>query len=249
MPAAAREAGGPEPRINQAGDRLAARARWPLRRATRSPARDALLARSLDEAVAELTKRFGADMQSWKYGQERYHHALHPPPADGRRQRRDAREAERRPAAARRRRHDDQRHRQRRQPDLRRLVQDHRRHRGLGQLGRHQHAGTVGQPRQPALSRSVRAVGAGQLLHRRLLAQEGGVGDGERHAARTGARRARRAVMRHGDTRSRDITMSDLRIPRQLSKRALRDLRDLQCFRRSSVLRPSRRIARAGSST
>ena len=38
--------------------------------------RDALVARSMDEAVAELTKRFGADMQNWKYGQERYHHAL-----------------------------------------------------------------------------------------------------------------------------------------------------------------------------
>jgi len=38
--------------------------------------RDALLAKSLDEAVAELTKRFGADMQAWKYGQEKYHHAL-----------------------------------------------------------------------------------------------------------------------------------------------------------------------------
>jgi penicillin amidase len=38
--------------------------------------RDALLAKSMDEAVAELTKRFGADMQAWKYGQERYHHAL-----------------------------------------------------------------------------------------------------------------------------------------------------------------------------
>lgn len=38
--------------------------------------RDALLARSLDEAVAELTKRFGADMQAWKYGQDTYHHAL-----------------------------------------------------------------------------------------------------------------------------------------------------------------------------
>ena len=38
--------------------------------------RDALVAKSLDEAVAELTKRFGADMQAWKYGQEKYHHAL-----------------------------------------------------------------------------------------------------------------------------------------------------------------------------
>jgi penicillin amidase len=39
--------------------------------------RDALVARSMDEAVAELTKRFGADMQAWKYGQApAYHHAL-----------------------------------------------------------------------------------------------------------------------------------------------------------------------------
>lgn len=37
--------------------------------------RDALVARSMDEAVAELTKRFGPDMQGWQYGQERYHHA------------------------------------------------------------------------------------------------------------------------------------------------------------------------------
>jgi len=38
--------------------------------------RAALVARSMDEAIAELTKRFGADMQAWKYGQEKYHHAL-----------------------------------------------------------------------------------------------------------------------------------------------------------------------------
>jgi penicillin amidase len=38
--------------------------------------RDALVARSLEEAVAELTKRFGADMPAWTYGQERYHHVL-----------------------------------------------------------------------------------------------------------------------------------------------------------------------------
>ncbi len=39
-------------------------------------ARDALVAKSMDEAVAELTKRFGPDMQAWKYGQEKFHHAL-----------------------------------------------------------------------------------------------------------------------------------------------------------------------------
>jgi penicillin amidase len=39
-------------------------------------ARDALVALSLDEAVAELTKRFGPDMQAWGYGQARFHHAL-----------------------------------------------------------------------------------------------------------------------------------------------------------------------------
>jgi penicillin amidase len=38
--------------------------------------RDAIVARSMDEAVAELTKRFGPDMQAWKYGQEKFHHAL-----------------------------------------------------------------------------------------------------------------------------------------------------------------------------
>ena len=39
-------------------------------------ARDGLLALSMDEAVAELTKRFGADAAQWKYGREGYHHAL-----------------------------------------------------------------------------------------------------------------------------------------------------------------------------
>ncbi len=46
-------------------------------------ARDALIARSLDEAVAELSTRFGADMQNWKYGQERFHHALIRHPLSG----------------------------------------------------------------------------------------------------------------------------------------------------------------------
>ncbi len=39
-------------------------------------ARDALVAASLDEAVAEITKRFGPDSRGWTYGQERFHHAL-----------------------------------------------------------------------------------------------------------------------------------------------------------------------------
>ncbi|MBA3269813.1 MAG: penicillin acylase family protein [Acidobacteria bacterium] len=39
-------------------------------------ARDALLAASLDEAVAELAKRYGPDTQHWRYGQDRFHHAL-----------------------------------------------------------------------------------------------------------------------------------------------------------------------------
>ncbi len=38
--------------------------------------RDAIVAKSMDEAVAELTKRFGPDMSAWKYGQEKFHHAL-----------------------------------------------------------------------------------------------------------------------------------------------------------------------------
>ena len=38
--------------------------------------RDAVVTRSMDEAVAELSKRFGPDMQTWKYGHEKFHHAL-----------------------------------------------------------------------------------------------------------------------------------------------------------------------------
>jgi len=38
--------------------------------------RDDLLSRSLSEAVAELTKKLGPDMNAWRWGQEKYHHAL-----------------------------------------------------------------------------------------------------------------------------------------------------------------------------
>ncbi len=38
--------------------------------------RDALLARSFTQAVAELDGRFGPDMTRWTYGQERFHHVL-----------------------------------------------------------------------------------------------------------------------------------------------------------------------------
>jgi penicillin G amidase len=43
-------------------------------------ARDSILTASLDEAVAELTRRFGANSDSWRWGQPVYHHAtiLHP---------------------------------------------------------------------------------------------------------------------------------------------------------------------------
>jgi len=43
-------------------------------------ARDSILTTSLDEAVAELTRRFGANSDSWRWGQPSYHHAtiLHP---------------------------------------------------------------------------------------------------------------------------------------------------------------------------
>ena len=43
-----------------------------------SAGRDALLARSLEEGIAELTKRFGSDMEKWPLGA--YHHAtiVHP---------------------------------------------------------------------------------------------------------------------------------------------------------------------------
>jgi penicillin amidase len=38
--------------------------------------RDDLLSRSLGEAVAELAKKLGPDMAAWRWGQEKYHHAL-----------------------------------------------------------------------------------------------------------------------------------------------------------------------------
>ncbi|MGH9173535.1 MAG: penicillin acylase family protein, partial [Vicinamibacterales bacterium] len=46
-------------------------------------ARDALVAASLDEAVAELTKRFGSDTEGWQYGQDGFHHALIRHPLSG----------------------------------------------------------------------------------------------------------------------------------------------------------------------
>lgn len=42
---------------------------------TPTSGRDAVVARSLDEAVAELTKKLGPEMTAWRYGQEQYHHA------------------------------------------------------------------------------------------------------------------------------------------------------------------------------
>lgn len=42
--------------------------------------RDALLARSFTEAVAELTRKLGPDVTQWRWGQDRYHHALIPHP-------------------------------------------------------------------------------------------------------------------------------------------------------------------------
>ena len=42
--------------------------------------RDDLLARSLTEAIAELTKKLGPDMNGWRWGQPTYHHAtIHHP--------------------------------------------------------------------------------------------------------------------------------------------------------------------------
>ena len=45
--------------------------------------RDLIVQRSLEEAVAELTRRFGADPAGWKYGQPAFHHALVKHPLSG----------------------------------------------------------------------------------------------------------------------------------------------------------------------
>src|SRR5262245_6452748 len=39
-------------------------------------ARDEILARSLTEAIDELTRKLGPDTNAWRWGQEKYHHAL-----------------------------------------------------------------------------------------------------------------------------------------------------------------------------
>lgn len=44
--------------------------------------RNELLVRSLDEAVADLTKKLGPDMSRWQWGQDAYHHALIRHPLD-----------------------------------------------------------------------------------------------------------------------------------------------------------------------
>jgi penicillin amidase len=41
-----------------------------------SAGRDALLARSLTQAVADLSAKLGPDMTKWRWGQDGYHHAL-----------------------------------------------------------------------------------------------------------------------------------------------------------------------------
>ena len=38
--------------------------------------RDEILARSLTEAIDELTRKLGPDMAAWRWGQAKYHHAL-----------------------------------------------------------------------------------------------------------------------------------------------------------------------------
>jgi penicillin amidase len=74
MPAALREAGGQLVTTKRIVDWLHA----PDGRFGARPteARDALLALSLDEAVAALTRRFGPDPARWIYGQDGFHHAL-----------------------------------------------------------------------------------------------------------------------------------------------------------------------------
>ena len=146
-------------------------------------ARDALVGRSLEEAVAELTKRFGPDMPAWKYRAGALSPRAHPPSAELGGQRRHPRAARCRARAPWRRRLNRDRHRQHRQPDVRRLVQVHRRHGGLGQLDRHQHAGAVWRPGQPSLPRSLRPVGERPLLPRRVLEKQGRVGHRRRDAA------------------------------------------------------------------
>jgi penicillin amidase len=51
--------------------------------AARRAGRDAFLAKTLGDAVAELDARFGPDAAGWRYGQARYKHALLAHPLSG----------------------------------------------------------------------------------------------------------------------------------------------------------------------
>ena len=142
--------------------------------------------RSLDEAVAELTKRFGPDMRQVAVrARRRYHHALirHPLTAAVNEATRAKLNVGPLPRGGDGRHH--QRHRRRRQPDVRRLVQDRSPTPRTGTTrSALNNPGQSGNPDEPALPRSVRDLGEGPLLPRRLLTREGGVGHRERDAAR-----------------------------------------------------------------
>ena len=124
--------------------RMAASAR------TRPRAATPCVVSSLDEAVAELDQALRPGHGEVAVGPGALPPRAHPSPAGAAPSTTPTRaEAERRPAAARRRRLHGERHRRRRQPDLGRLVQDHRRHGELGQLDRPQQPRPVRQSRQP----------------------------------------------------------------------------------------------------
>ncbi len=98
-------------------------------------------------------------MEPWRYGQVRFKHVWLRHPLERCRQAGAARSARPRPAAARRVCPHRQQHVGRRQPVDRRLVPDHRRHRRLGSLGRHQHSRPVRRPGRSPLPRPLRALG------------------------------------------------------------------------------------------
>jgi penicillin amidase len=64
--------------------------------------RDELLTRSLTEAIEELTKKLGPDMNAWRWGTDGVSPCADPSPAGGYRASRHARKTERRPVPARR---------------------------------------------------------------------------------------------------------------------------------------------------
>ena len=121
--------------------------------------RDAVLMRSLEEAVAGLPDKLGGDMDRWQYGQPDYKHATIFHPLSRAASPEIASRAHRRTAPSRRQQLHPQQLRRRRQPDLGPVLPHHRGHGGLGPRGGREHPRSVRRPRFAILRQPLSSCG------------------------------------------------------------------------------------------